>query len=205
MLHHNQAQRHCSIADWAFGNGGLNELEAAFERDCGTSVDCGNVVARVGQEDLLAVWPSVYPAETILNAFTYNGAPGAYNKNPGPCAGLWGKHHHLSLSTNNVAAVDDVGAPGQGGIGGPQWDKAFQDAKVLGFAFGQTVFATGLTGDDSPHDGNYAFAVWYEVKATDHISVMPAVFYLSLPLGRETTVGKSFDNLSAVIKNTFQF
>jgi hypothetical protein len=73
-----------------------------------------------------------------------NGAPGACNKSLGPGAGLWWKDHDLSLSSNYVAAVDDVAAPGQEGIGGPQWDKAFQDANVLGFAFGQPVFATGL-------------------------------------------------------------
>ena len=43
---------------------------------------------RVGQDNLLAVWPSVYPADTILDVFTYSGAPGAYNKNLGPGAGL---------------------------------------------------------------------------------------------------------------------
>jgi hypothetical protein len=75
---------------------------------------------------------------------TCNGAPGACNKSLGPGAGLWWKDHDLSLSSNYVAAVDDVAAPDQGGIGGPQWDKAFQDANVLGFAFGQPVFATGL-------------------------------------------------------------
>jgi hypothetical protein len=42
----------------------------------------------VGQDNLLAVWPSVYPADTILDVFTYSGAPGAYNKNLGPGAGL---------------------------------------------------------------------------------------------------------------------
>lgn len=32
---------------------------------------------------MLALWPSVYPADTILNVFTVNGAPAAYNKNLG--------------------------------------------------------------------------------------------------------------------------
>ena len=40
---------------------------------------------------------------------------------------------------------------------GLQWDKAFADANALGFAVGQPVFATSLTGDATPHDGNYAF------------------------------------------------
>jgi hypothetical protein len=315
-----------NFADSAFGNGGLNELEVAFQQDCGTKADCGDVVAidkifyqfpinsqwtatfgpRVGQEDMLAVWPSVYPADTILDVFTYNGAPAAYNKNLGAGAGLWWKSNELSLSANYVSAVGDVGAPGQGGIGngqsqgsgtvqlayaksnwalagiysyvqqntevpgttpfaagdweltgpghlnafalsgywqpstagwmpsvsagwgynaydygqgvpsgslkasqswyvGLQWDKAFAEANALGFAVGQPVFATSLTGDATPHDGNYAFELWYKIQATDHISVTPAIFYLSRPEGQDTPSGKSFDNLGAVVKTTFKF
>ena len=315
-----------NFADSAFGNGGLNELEVAFQQDCGSGADCGNVVAidklfyqfpigknftataggRVGQDDMLAVWPSVYPADTILDVFTYSGAPGAYNKNLGPGGGLWWKDNAWSVSANYVAAVGDVGAPGAGGIGNPnsqgtgtvqvayakdnwalagaysyvqqnteipgttpfaagnwdttgpghlnafglsgfwqpsttgwvpsisagwgynsydydqgvssgslkasqswsvglQWDKAFADANALGFAVGQPVFATSLTGDATPHDGNYAFELWYKIQATDHISVTPEIYYLSRPDGQETPSGKSFDNLGAVLKTTFKF
>jgi hypothetical protein len=315
-----------NFADSAFGNGGLNELEVAFQQDCGINADCGDVVAidklfyqfpvnqfltatigsRVGQEDMLAVWPSVYPADTILDVFTYSGAPAAYNKNLGPGGGLWWKHHDLSLSANYVAALGDGGTPGQGGLAGGQsrgsgsvqlalaksnwalaglysyvqqntevpgttpfaagdwlstgaghlnafalsgywqprkpglipslsagwgynayeyqngvppgslrtsqswfvglqWDQAFQAANVLGFALGQPVFATGLTGAASPHDGNYAFELWYKFQTTDHISVTPAIFYLSRPLGQDAPLGKSFANLGAVLKTTFKF
>jgi hypothetical protein len=310
----------------AFGNGGLNELEVAFQQDCGPNATCINVMAidklfyqfpinsqwtatvgsRVGQEDMLAVWPSVYPEDTILDVFTYNGAPAAYNKNLGPGAGLWWKNHDLSLSVNYVAAAGDVGSPGQGGIGnrqsqgagtlqvayakdnwalagvysrlqqntdvpgttpfaasdwtstgaghlnafafsgywqpsdsrtvpsvsagwgynaytydhgvpsgslkasqswyiGFQWDKAFDEANALGFAFGQPVFATSLNGNSIPHDGNYVFELWYKIQATDQISVTPAIFYLSRPEGQDTPNGKSFDNLGGVIKTTFKF
>ncbi|MFM7268812.1 MAG: iron uptake porin, partial [Cyanobium sp.] len=122
---------------------GLAELEVAFEEDCGTGVDCGDVVsidklfyqwplgagftatlgARVGQEDMLALWPSVYPADTILNVMTVNGAPAAYSKNLGAGAGLWWQSNGFSLSANYVAANGDSGNPsvkgpdGGGGIG----------------------------------------------------------------------------------------
>merc|ERR1712070_608292 len=36
----------------------------------------------------LAVWPSQYPAETIMDFFTYAGAPGTYSLNLGAGAGL---------------------------------------------------------------------------------------------------------------------
>ena len=42
----------------------------------------------VRQDDMLAVWPSQYPAETIMDFFTYAGAPGTYSLNLGAGAGL---------------------------------------------------------------------------------------------------------------------
>ena len=121
----------------------LAQLEAAFEQDCGSETDCGDVVAidklyyqwpigsgftatlgaRVGQEDMLALWPSVYPSDTILNVMTVNGAPAAYSKNLGAGAGLWWQSNGFSISTNYVAANGDSGNPsvtaedGGGGLG----------------------------------------------------------------------------------------
>jgi hypothetical protein len=121
----------------------LAQLETAFEEDCGTGADCGDVVAidklyyqwsigsgftatlgaRVGQEDMLALWPSVYPSDTILNVMTVNGAPAAYSKNIGAGAGLWWQNNGFSVSTNYIAANGDSGNPsvtaedGGGGLG----------------------------------------------------------------------------------------
>ena len=88
---------------------------------------------------------------------------------------------------------------------GLQWQKAFAEANTLGMALGQPVFATGLTGGQTPHDGNYAFELWYKIQATDHIAVTPAIFYLSRPDGQYTPSGQSFDNLGALVKTTFKF
>ena len=115
---------------------GLSELEIAYQEDCGAA-DCGDVVAidklfyqfplgsgftatigaRVGQEDMLALWPSVYPADSILNVMTVNGAPAAYNKNRGAGAGLWWEKDNFSISANYVATNADGGDPAAGGIG----------------------------------------------------------------------------------------
>ena len=121
----------------------LAVLEAAFEEDCGSETDCGDVVAidkffyqwpigsgftatlgaRVGQEEVLALWPSVYPSDTILNVMTVNGAPAAYSKNIGAGAGLWWQNNGFSVSTNYIAANGDSGNPsvtaedGGGGLG----------------------------------------------------------------------------------------
>jgi hypothetical protein len=136
-----------NFADSGFGGGGsvgtneaallLNQLEVAFQQDCGAGADCGDVVAvqrlfyqfplgsaftitaggKVRQDDMLALWPSVYPSDTLIDFFTYAGAPGVYNSNLGPGVGLWWKQGSWSVSANYVAGNGDDGTPANGGIG----------------------------------------------------------------------------------------
>ena len=102
----------------AFG-GGLSTLEIAFQEESGPdrlgidklfyqfpidSQFTATIGGRVGQEDMLALWPSAYPSDTILNVLTLNGAPLAYNKNLGPGLGLWWQNQGWSMSANVVAA-----------------------------------------------------------------------------------------------------
>jgi len=107
----------------AFG-GGLSTLETAFQEEGGPDVVgidkiyyqfplgqspiggqfTATLGGRVGQEDMLALWPSAYPSDTILNVLTLNGAPLAYNKNLGPGFGLWWQQNGWSVSANYVAA-----------------------------------------------------------------------------------------------------
>lgn len=65
----------------------------------------------VGQEDMLALWPSVYPADTLLNVFNLAGAPLAYNYNLGPGAGLWWKGGPWSVSASYVTTNGFGGDP----------------------------------------------------------------------------------------------
>ena len=59
----------------------------------------------VGQEDMLAIWPSVYSSDPILDVLTVNGAPGAYNKNKGAGMGIsWVAESGARASANYVAA-----------------------------------------------------------------------------------------------------
>jgi hypothetical protein len=105
---------------------GLNALEAGFEGAPGADTVMVNrlfyqfpigssftatIGGRVRQDDMLAVWPSAYPADTILDIFTYAGAPGAYNLNLGGGAGLWWKTGNWSVSVNYVSANSGIGAP----------------------------------------------------------------------------------------------
>jgi hypothetical protein len=348
-----------NFANSPFGqpNGvGLNALEVGFEENCNVNpgnptADCGDVVAinrlfyqfpigssitatiggRVRQDDMLAFWPSVYPADTVLDIFTYAGAPGTYNLNLGAGAGLWWKSGKFSISANYVSANADsastVSSPAGcspelgdclgGGIGNPtsaqtgtvqigyggfnfglaaaytytsdflgalqssqgtplagnfgrsdgthsvglsgywqpsysgllpsisagwginssndddsnkgfgtvtsqswylglQWADAFVKGNALGMAVGQPTFLTSVersnvTVDGSSvstktNDGNYAWEWWYKFQVTDNISVTPALFYLSAPLGQlQKADGKSFDNFGGLVKTTFKF
>jgi hypothetical protein len=331
---------------------GLNALEVGFEENCGTGTDCGDVVAvnrlfyqfpigsnftatiggRVRQDDMLAFWPSVYPADTVLDLFTYAGAPGTYNLNLGAGGGLWWKSGNWSVSANYVSSNADNGRTVStpdgcqpelnscigGGIGNPtsaqtgtvqlgyagtnfglaaaynytsdfqgalyrgnatplaayfsrldgtnsvgisgywqpsnsgwfpsisagwglnntgseddsargfgtvtsqswyvglQWADAFVKGNALGMAVGQATFVTsidnssisedGLRISDRPNDGNYAWEWWYKFQVTDNISVTPAIFYLSAPLGQlQKGDGDSFNNFGGLVKTTFKF
>jgi hypothetical protein len=300
----------------ALGNSA--ELEVAFEEDAGPNIVgidklfyqfpigsqfTATIGARVGQEDMLALWPSVYPADTILNLFTVNGAPAAYSKNLGAGAGLWWQNNGWSVSANYVSALgsdsangiftEDAGAtasvqlgyqqeqwgiaaiwtyiqpdtqfvPGttplvhgavdhtagaetnafglsafwqpmtsgwlpsvsvgwginntsystsrpagslrqsQSWMAGLQWTDVFMKGNDFGFAVGSAVFATSLTGGVSPDDGNLAWEWWYKFQVTNNITITPALFYLSRPMGQRTPEG-GFSALGALIKTTFKF
>ncbi len=287
---------------------------------------------RVRQDDMLAMWPSAYPADTILDVFTYAGAPGAYSLTLGGGAGLWWQKDGFSISANYVSSNANVGQPGYtvapgdgtgGGVltnaaassstiqlgyagsnwgaafaytyaqngssvyggnatplaafaaasgtgtsnnyglsaywtpktagyvpsisagwgyssydaantqanlglaGSPiagitaaqnwyvglQWADAFVKGNSLGMAVGQPTFVTAMNAG-TPQDGNFAWEWWYKFQVTDHISVTPAIFYLSNPQGAfgfsdAQTAGLNttnpLTNFGGLIKTTFKF
>ena len=317
-----------------FGNApvGLLGMETAFESGAGNNIVeinrlfyqfpiGGGFTAtfgpRVRQDDMLAMWPSAYPADTVLDIFTYAGAPGAYSLNLGAGAGLWWKAGGFSLSANYVSANGDISNPSLGGIGtagaaetgtiqaayggpnfglaaaytyssgaglyggngtplavagfgasstnsvglsayfsplaarwfpsisagwgintyvggstgaGPtayttatsgyadtinlggdasqswylgfQWGDFLLKGNTFGFAFGQPTFVTS----SGFNDGNYAWEWWYKMQVTDNISVTPAIYYLSAPLGAlQKDNGQSFNSFGGLVKTTFKF
>jgi hypothetical protein len=308
---------------------GLNAMEIAFEENCDTGSDCGDVVAinrlfyqfpigssftatiggRVRQDDMLAMWPSAYPADTVLDIFTYAGAPGTYSLNLGAGGGLWWKSGGFSISANYVSANGDEANPSLGGIGtsgsaetgtvqvaygganwglaaaytysngagiyggngtpfanaswyssdsvnsvgvsgywsplsaswfpsisvgwginsynddsddlanfdggnsqswyvGLQWADVFWKGNSFGMAVGQPTFVVN-TGDSDieANDGNYAWEWWYKFQVTDNISVTPAIYYLSAPLGQiqNDQSNETFSNFGGLVKTTFKF
>ena len=316
---------------------GLNALEVSFEQPAGPNIvgidrlfyqfPLGSGFTftggpRVRQDDMLAMWPSAYPADTILDVFTYAGAPGAYSLNLGGGAGLWWQKNGYSISANYVSNNANNGQPGYipgtttGGGGimtqgagssatvqlgyaggnwgaafaytysqngasiyagnatptsvfasasgtgtssnyglsaywtpktsgyipsisagwgyssydaantpalgitaaqnwyvGLQWADAFVKGNTFGMAVGQPTFVTAMNSG-TPQDGNYAWEWWYKFQVTDHISVTPALFYLSNPQGQAgftaaQLAGQSttnpLTNFGGLIKTTFKF
>jgi hypothetical protein len=118
----------------AFGGNtyvGLTAMETAFEEPSGAnSIGVNRLwyqfpigdsfTATVGgvvrQDDMLAVWPSAYPADTVLDFFTYAGAPGTYNLTLGSGAGLSWESDDFSISANYVSANGSLSNPNEGGI-----------------------------------------------------------------------------------------
>jgi len=316
-----------------FGNApvGLLGMETAFEAPPGNDIVAINRLyyqfpigsgftatfgPRVRQDDMLAMWPSAYPADTVLDVFTYAGAPGTYSLNLGAGAGLWWKAGGFSLSANYVAGNGDISDPSLGGIGtsgssetgtvqlaygganyglaaaytysngyglyggngtplavagfgtsanslglsayfsplsaswfpsisagwglntyvggsttagatayytassgysesinlggdasqswylGFQWGDFLLKGNTFGFAFGQPTYVTS----SGFNDGNYAWEWWYKMQVTDNISVTPAIYYLSAPLGAlQKDSGESFSSFGALVKTTFRF
>ncbi|TCD58842.1 porin [Synechococcus sp. BS56D] len=313
-------------------------MEAAFEEPTGRNgisidrlfyqfplgsdftVTAGGVVR---QDDMLAVWPSAYPTDTVLDFFTYAGAPGAYNLNLGSGAGIWWQKDAFSVSANYVSANGNTSNSTAGGIAtdsasgtgtvqiayakdswglaaaynysslnkgnmyqgtatplatqvgtlgntnsvgisawwtpensgwvpsvslgwglnstsgadgktlsgyefdsattqswyvGLQWADVFLKGNAAGMAVGQQGFVTALdlsgsgTGlgtasqaeDTLVRDGQYAWEWWYMFQVTDNISVTPAIFYLSRPLGAATQ-GETFNQFGGLVKTTFKF
>jgi len=107
----------------------LNRLFYQFPVGKGFTATFG---AKVRQDDMLAMWPSAYNADPILDRMTYAGAPGAYNLNLGAGAGLSYKNANgfnvsaLYISnglesgnnaTNTDAVTGDALTTVEGGIG----------------------------------------------------------------------------------------
>ena len=311
---------------------------------------------KVRQDDMLAVWPSAYPTDTILDFFTYAGAPGAYNLNLGAGAGISWASNGWSVSANYVSGNGNVGKPSavlggtsydagtgvrdcgdsSGGIAtdcasgtgtvqlaytadnwgiagvynysssnfgnvnpatgtplatavgirgntdsfglsaywtpeesgwipsistgwgintttgadygkvagvdqyakiagfefesattqswyvGLQWSDVFIKGNSAGMAVGQKAFVTDIdlsgvgggtlatnnkSGDSEKilaRDGQYAWEWWYMFQVTDNISVTPAIFYLSRPLGAYTQ-DNTFTQFGGLVKTTFKF
>jgi hypothetical protein len=194
-----------------FGGGGSALLESYFQQD-GNGNDTvtidrlfyqfpigenftGTFGAKVSQADMLAMWPSVYPSDSILDRFTTAGANAAYNFNLGAGAGIWYEKEGFSLSLSYVS--NEFAAPysyetdlNGGGIGdgstttvqvgyaGNNWGAAFaynytEAASLIGnFSF------SPLQVDvyDTLGANNYGFSAYWQPEQSGWIPSISAGF-----------------------------
>ena len=138
----------------------------------------------------------------------------------------WGYNRVDITGANLLSDSDDTDLIGSGSIDGAtsqswyvglQWSDVFLKGNAAGMAVGQPTFVTSWDNDSSINDGsdfvadgNYAWEWWYMFQVTDNISVTPAIFYLSRPLGANTNGlasndDESFNNFGGLVKTTFRF
>jgi hypothetical protein len=79
---------------------GINRLFYQFPVADGFKVTFG---AKVRQDDMLAMWPSVYPSDSVLDLFTYAGSPNTYPLTLGAGAGVSWTSGGFSLSALYVS------------------------------------------------------------------------------------------------------
>ena len=75
----------------------------------------------------------------------------------------------------------------------------------MGAAVGQPIFATALVGGTSPDDAGFVMEWWTMLPVTDAITVTPAVFFLSRPLGADTPEDQRLSQFGALVKTTLRF
>jgi hypothetical protein len=176
----------------------LTELAAGFQEFCETNStgavnagsDCGDVIsinrlyyqlplassiqavlgARVRQDELLPVWPSLYTNERILQIFQFAGAPGAYNLTLGSGAGLWwrqaGRSTGWSVGAAYVAANGGNGNPSQGGIA----TDGSAGVGTLQLAYtGRNWNITGAFSRSGPNVTSMGTPLWMEIQPTTGI------------------------------------
>ena len=115
---------------------------------------------------------------------------------------------------------------------GLQWNDLFAKGNAAGFSFGQPTYVTGLSQNqlrkpyafagsgksraqsayngfydspNGPNDGNYAFEWWYKFQVSNNISITPAIFYLSRPLGQYTANDFTNNAFGGLVQTQFKF
>ena len=130
----------------------------------------------------------------------------------------WGLSSTSGTDNNTLGGYEFDSATSQSWYVGLQWSDVFLKGNNAGMAVGQQAFVTaidlsgnavsGVTSSDAEdrfaRDGQYAWEFWYQFQVTDNISVTPALFYLSRPLG-SVTQGESFNQFGGLVKTTFNF
>ena len=200
-----------------FGGAGSAPMEVAFQEEGSSDAVSinrlfyqfpigenftGTVGARVRQDDMLAMWPSVYPADSVLDRFTYAGANSAYNLNFGAGVGLWYEKDGFSLSANYVSneysaassfkatgeLIGDVSIGGgvgdgstttiQAGYAGNNWGAAFAyNYTEAATAFGAISLSSGqVFGYEAVGANNFGFSAYWQPEQSGWVPSISAGF-----------------------------
>ena len=188
---------------------GINRLFYQFPVGSNWTATLG---AKVRQDDMLAMWPSAYGADTVLDRMTYAGAPGTYTYNLGAGAGLSYKKNGFSLSalyisnqlssansgTNTFGGTSTTGS----GIGSASTTTAQVGYAAsnwgMAFAYTYTSYANNLAANDpnasyGVYGGNgLGFSAYWQPKKTGIIPSISAgvgtVYYNgAVPVSSYTT------------------
>jgi len=115
---------------------------------------------------------------------------------------------------------------------GLQWNDLLAKGNAAGFSFGQPTYVSALSQNrlrkpygwqssgrsraqtvyqgfydspNGPNDGNFAFEWWYKFQVSNNISITPAIFYLSRPLGQYTANGETNNAFGGLVQTQFKF
>jgi len=114
-------------------------------------------------------------------------------------------------TTNGLEFATPYVTQSQSWFAGLQWSDVFAKGNAAGMAVGQGTFATQLSSgtnkdlSTTPDDGNYVWEWWYRFRVSDNISITPAIFYLSRPLGQNTGSNDDFNVFGGLVQTTFRF
>jgi hypothetical protein len=188
---------------------GINRLFYQFPVGSNWTATVG---AKVRQDDMLAMWPSAYGADTVLDRMTYAGAPGTYTYNLGAGAGISYKKNGFSLSALYISNQLSAGNSGTNTFGGSSTtgsgigSASSTTAQVgyaasnwgMAFAYTYTNYANNAAANDpnasyAAYGGNgLGFSAYWQPKQTGIIPSISAgvgtVYYNgNVPTGNHTT------------------
>jgi hypothetical protein len=173
------------VAGYRYGQCGTNLRSGTGYTYAGSKTDCDALRGAGGQTNNFALSGYWEPSE--------NGWIPSISAS-------WGIS---SFSDSYEVAIDTETA--QSWMVGLQWKDVFVKGNQAGMAVGQAPFTTDTFSGDTPNDGNYVWEWWYKFQVSDNISVTPALFYQSRPLGQNTPDGDTFNSLGGVVQVGFTF
>jgi hypothetical protein len=123
------------------------------------------VGAKVRQDDMLGVWPSAYPTDSVLDALTYAGANDAYNLSEGAGAGITYAKDNLSASLLVISEEADATSASAGVLTSEGSDDVTAQVAWVGEGF---TLAAAYTVSDGGVNDEDAVATTDAERAQDY-------------------------------------